>query len=42
MPELPLIARLYVVAVVASACVLISLAVYHRPAAMEPPLVAAT
>jgi HD-GYP domain-containing protein (c-di-GMP phosphodiesterase class II) len=35
MPELPLIARLYVVAVVASACVLISLAVYNRPAAMD-------
>src|SRR6476659_3158742 len=35
MPKLPLIARLYVVAVVASACVLISLAVYHRPAAMD-------
>jgi len=35
MPELPLIARLYVVAVVASACVLITLAVYHRPAAMD-------
>jgi HD-GYP domain-containing protein (c-di-GMP phosphodiesterase class II) len=35
MPELPLMARLYVVAVVASACVLIGFAVYHRPAAMD-------